>query len=84
MQTNPKKQDMVREVAFPPRDGQQGWDSAGFTSWHSKATQALLESGRGMARATVTILGSRTHAFPFHGDKGAVSICLLLPLQGQA
>lgn len=35
-----------------PRDGQQGWDSAGFTSWHSKATQALLESGRGMARAT--------------------------------
>lgn len=67
-----------------PRDGQQGWDSVGFTSWHSKATQVLLESGRGMARATVTILGSRTHAFPFHGDKGAVSICLLLPLQGQA
>lgn len=34
------------------RDEQQGWDSAGFTTWHSKANQALLESDRGMARAT--------------------------------
>lgn len=50
--TNKPKEAGYGQGGCISREGQQGWDSAGFTTWDSKATQALLESDRGMARAT--------------------------------